>query len=100
MVSQAPAAGASVAPGTQVTIIVSKGPQPPNVETVKVPNVVQMQQSEAEKALTDANLVPKVLPQPSDQYPQGTVISQVPLAGETVAVGTNIAIVVSSGPAQ
>jgi beta-lactam-binding protein with PASTA domain len=100
VISQAPAAGASVAPGTQVTMLVSKGPQPADAETVQVPNVVQQQQSKAEATLQDVGLVPNVLTEPSSKYPQGVVISQVPLAGETVAVGTNIAIIVSSGPGQ
>ncbi len=98
VISQAPAAGASVAPGTQVTILVSKGPQPADAQTVQVPNVVQQQQSQAESTLQDVGLVPNVLTQPSTKYPQGVVFSQVPLAGETVAIGTNIAIVVSTGP--
>jgi beta-lactam-binding protein with PASTA domain len=100
VISQAPAAGASVAPGTQVTILVSKGPQPADAQTVQVPNVVQQQQSQAESTLKDVGLVPNVILESSTKYPQGVVFSQVPLAGETVAVGTNIAIIVSSGPPQ
>ncbi len=98
VISQAPAAGASVAPGTQVTVLVSKGPQPSGVQTVQVPNVTQMEQAKAETTIKDAGLVPQVITQSSSTVPKGIVISQVPLAGETVATGTNIAIVVSSGP--
>ena len=61
VISQAPAAGASVAPGTQVTIFVSKGPQPTDAQTVQVPNVVQQEQAKAEQTLKDVGLVPNVL---------------------------------------
>ncbi len=100
IISQAPAAGASVAPGTQVTLLVSKGPQPADAQTVQVPNVTQQDQAKAEQTLKDVGLVPNVILEASAQYPKGIVFSQVPKAGETVAVGTNIAIIVSSGPAQ
>ena len=100
VISQAPSAGASVAPGTQVTLLVSKGTQPADAQTVQVPNVANQEQAQAESTLRDVGLVPNVIAQTSAKYPQGTVFSQIPLAGETVAVGTNVAIIVSSGPPQ
>jgi len=86
-----PAANTQVPQGSPVTVYLSKGPQ-------QVPNV-GMQQAQAEKTLRDAGYVPVPVTSPSDK-PQGEVIQQVPGAGQRERQGTQVTIVVSSGPTQ
>jgi serine/threonine-protein kinase len=65
-----------------------------------VPDLVTpgLTQAKAEKALQDANLtVGTVTSESSDTVPQGRVISQNPPAGQSVAPGTAVDIVVSKG---
>lgn len=94
VVAQNPTAGTQAEQGSKVDIVVSGG-----VETVEVPDVVDVSQSRAERALKDAGLVPAVTEQPNDSIQKGNVISQTPGAGTSVQVGSTVGIVVSSGPA-
>ena len=95
VISQNPAAGASVAPGTAVDLVVSSGP--PVAPPVIVPNVVGLSQSAATSALANLGLTATVTLQTSATVPAGNVISQNPAAGASVAPGTAISLVVSSG---
>jgi hypothetical protein len=64
-----------------------------------VPDVVGLTQSAAEAAITNAGLVVgTVSTEISDTVPAGDVISQLPLAGTSVAPGTAVDLFVSSGP--
>ncbi len=90
VVSTSPNANTQVPQGSPVSVKVSKGPQ-------KVPDVVGMQQSDAENALRDAGFVPVPVTSPSEK-PQGEVIQQIPGAGSPQPQGTSVTIVVSSGP--
>ena len=95
VISQNPAGGASVAPGTAVDLVVSAGPAP-----VLVPDVTGQDQASAEADLIAAGLaVGNVTTASSDTVPAGDVISQNPAGGASVAPGTAIDLVVSSGPA-
>ena len=95
VISQNPAANASVAPGSSVNIVVSSGPA-----NVTVPNVVGLTQAAATTAITNAGLVlGTVTQQSSANVPAGNVISQNPAANASVAPGSSVNIVVSSGPA-
>ena len=96
VISQSPAAGQKVPPGTTVGIAISEGPQ---VKNVDVPDVVGMTKADAQKELTDAGLKVVIAENPSEDVAKGTVITQLPGAGESVAPGTSIGIVVSTGPA-
>ena len=94
VIRQNPAAGASVAPDTVVTFVLSMGPQP-----VDVPDVVGMTEEAAQTALEDAGLALGTPDYPySDTIPAGEVISQDPVAGTSVAPGTAVALTVSAGP--
>src|SRR5262249_57291200 len=63
-----------------------------------VPNVVGLTQSAATTAITGANLVVgTVTTASSTTVPAGSVISQNPTAGTQIAVGSAVALVVSSG---
>ena len=97
VISQNPAAGASVVTGTAVALVVSLGPAPVNVT---VPNVVGQTQTVAQSAITGAGLtVGAISSSSSATVPAGQVISQTPLAGASAVTGTSVAFVLSSGPA-
>ena len=86
-----PDAGEQVPRDSQVDVYVSKGPQ-------KIPDVVGMQQAQAEQALRDAGFVPVPVTSSTSDAPEGQVIQQVPGAGQAAQQGTQVTIVVSSGP--
>ena len=95
VISQSPVSGALVAPGSAVNIVVSSGPTP-----VNVPGVVGMAQATAQSAITSAGLtVGTISTANSDTVAVGDVISQSPAAGTSVAAGSAVNLVVSSGPA-
>ena len=94
VISQSPAAGASVADGSAVNLVISSGPAP-----VTVPNVVGSMQAAAITAITGAGLAPgTVTNQSSSSVANGVVISESPAAGTSVAAGSPVNLVVSSGP--
>jgi hypothetical protein len=67
---------------------------------VDVPDVVGLAQAAAETAITGAGLdVGTVTTENSDTVAAGDVISQDPVAGTSVPVGSAVDLVVSSGPA-
>ncbi len=66
---------------------------------VQVPNVVGMAQATAQTTITSAGLVVGTVTQASSTtVAQGKVISQNPAAGTSVAGGSSVSLVVSSGP--
>jgi probable HAF family extracellular repeat protein len=90
VISQNPSAGADVAPGATVNLVVSSG--------IPVPNVVGQTQAAATTAITGAGLtVGTVTQQQSNMVASGSVISQSPAAGSNVAGGSAVNLVVSSG---
>lgn len=94
VISQSPSAGANVADGSAVNLVISTGPAP-----IMVPNVVGSTQSTAASAITGAGLALGTLTsQSSNSVASGTVISESPAAGTSVAVGTAVNLVISSGP--
>jgi serine/threonine-protein kinase len=84
-----PAPGASVPVGSTVTVYYSDGPE-------EVPDVVGMQQEEAEAALREAGFEPDVVETTSTTEPKGTVIRQSPEGGEEAPEGSTVTIVVSA----
>lgn len=93
VLSQDPLAGASVARGSAVQLVVSLGP-----ETVAVPILIGLSRPEAEAVLAAAKLLPGTLvPIPSEEVPEGYVVGQQPDAGVTVATGAAIDLAVSAG---
>jgi len=94
VISQSPAAGASVAPNSVVSLVVSSGPTP-----ILVPNVVGTAQTAASASISGMGLVVgTVTIQASSTVQKDTVISQSPAAGASVASGSAVNLVVSSGP--
>ena len=96
VISQNPTGGTSVAPGSAVSFVVSTGPVP-----VVVPNVVNQTQAAATTAITGAGLVVGTVTTSSNPtVPAGSVISQNPTGGTSVARGSAVNLVVSTGVAQ
>jgi len=93
VIRQSPQSG-NVPQRSEVDLVIAKEKAP---EMTTVPNVVGKSAAEAQTAITGANLAPQITFEPSDDVPNGFVISQDPEGGE-VEVGSDVAIVVSSGP--
>jgi hypothetical protein len=94
IIGQHPAAGTSVPSGTAVDLVVSSGPP-----LVAVPNVVNQTLPAAAAAIINAGLaVGAVTTASSTTVPAGAIISQTPSAGAQVALGSAVALIVSSGP--
>ncbi|WP_294783308.1 Stk1 family PASTA domain-containing Ser/Thr kinase [uncultured Eubacterium sp.] len=91
VIRQDPKSGTTVKEGTKVTIYVSQGS-----ESIKVPNVKGMSESDAKNALSEFNVTTST--EHSDSVAAGNVISQSIDAGKYVDKDTAITIVVSSGP--
>jgi beta-lactam-binding protein with PASTA domain len=97
VVSHDPAAGAQVAAGTAVNLVVSLGPA---VTLVTVPNLVGESRAAAESALAGAGLtVGTVVELYSATVAAGAVISHAPAAGTQVASGASVNLALSLGPA-
>ncbi|MGO4254950.1 Stk1 family PASTA domain-containing Ser/Thr kinase [Marmoricola sp. RAF53] len=88
VISSNPDVGQQVAKGSQVKLMVSKGPK-------SVPNVVGKTEAQATKLLEDAGFQVSSLPDTASTQPKGTVTQQSPSAGSPQPSGTTITIVVS-----
>ena len=98
VISQDPYAGATLAAGGAVNLVISAGPN--GVPKISVPNTVGQTQAAAESAITTAGLVPGVENNVnSDTVPLGDVISQNPVSAAQVVSGSSVDLVISSGPA-
>ena len=82
-----PAGGETVQQGNTVTVFVSDGQE-------QVPNVIGMQQGEAEERIRDAKFDPQVRDDNASTEPAGTVTDQFPVDG-TLAEGSTVIIFVS-----
>ena len=98
--SQNPAAGVGVVAGSAVNLVVSTGPVPvPGPTMVTVPNVVNQTQAAATTAIQAAQLLVGTISQRSSTtVAAGSVISQSPAAGSSLASGSAVSLVVSTGP--
>src|ERR1700692_465811 len=93
VISQDPASGNSVAPGSPVNLVISSGPQ-----MVTVPNVEGLTQDAAATAIRAAKLtVGTITQQTSNTVVIGNVIRQDPASGSSVAQGSPVNLVISSG---
>jgi beta-lactam-binding protein with PASTA domain len=94
VISQDPASGSSAAEGSPVNLVISSGPR-----MVAVPNAEGLTQDDATTALTGAKLkVGNIAQQTSDTVVTGNVISQDPASGSSVAEGSPVNLMISSGP--
>lgn len=86
-------AGAEVEPGTEVELVLSKGPEPRTV-----PNILQIHVDDARAMLSDLKLGFEVTKREfNDDVEEGHIISQSFAEGETVERGTKVTAVVSKG---
>jgi serine/threonine-protein kinase len=93
--SQTPAQGVLVAPGTVVSIHVSKG-APPTPTTVDVPDVIGLKQADATTALKGLGF--QVAVSEIATGSAGQVVYQAPKAGTAEPTGSTVSIIVSKGP--
>jgi beta-lactam-binding protein with PASTA domain/tRNA A-37 threonylcarbamoyl transferase component Bud32 len=94
VLEQNPNANDLAAEGTPVDLVVSKG-----VEETTVPDLTEMTRAEAESALREADLrLGTVTKAPSEELPEGVVMSQSPAPEVDVPVRTKVDITISSGP--
>jgi beta-lactam-binding protein with PASTA domain len=95
VIGQDPVSGTTVSAGSSVNLVISIGPP------ASVPDVIGRPEAEANSAITGAGLVIGVVTyESSDIVPDGIVMNQSPLGGSTVALGSPVDLVVSSGPPQ
>jgi eukaryotic-like serine/threonine-protein kinase len=87
-----PAAGSLAQKGSEIKLYVSAGK-----EQVVIPDVSGQDQVEASNTLGARSLTAKKVSQPSDTVDSGKVIGTNPAAGQSVAKGSEIQLIVSSG---
>jgi serine/threonine-protein kinase len=92
IVNQDPNEGATLKEGDAIGVVLSKGAKPRSV-----PDLANMEQADAERAILDAGLTPTLVTQPDEAIPAGIVIGWSPEDGEH-AKGTEVVVTVSSGP--
>lgn len=89
-----PSAGTEVEEGALVDLIVSTGPA-----NTSVPGVIGRDVADARKAITDAGLVVgRIDTEQSNDAQPGTVLSQDPAPDAAVAEGSEVDLVIASGP--
>lgn len=94
IISQDPASGSSVAEGAAVNLVISLGPQ-----MVTVPKLEGLTQTSAVAAITAASLsVGTITQQNSNTIIKGNVVSQDQPIGSSLAQGSPVNLVISSGP--
>lgn len=93
VIKTVPEAGSEVAAGTRITLYISKG-----TELTQVPDVVGDKQGDAKTQLEQAGFPVKVTEEASDSVSKGLVIRQSPEGGVSIEAGSQVTIVVSTGP--
>jgi beta-lactam-binding protein with PASTA domain len=93
VIGQDPIAGGSVAPGTAVDVVISKGQEP-----LTVPNVVGMDVREVEAALVAAGFTLGAITEAvNDSTAPDLIMAQDPMAGELAGAGAAVNLAVSLG---
>jgi beta-lactam-binding protein with PASTA domain len=95
VIEQGVAASAETPFGSEIEIVVSKGPEP-----VRVPQVIGRPVDEATRLLEDAGFIVSVFEEFSDDVASGRVISQDPEARTDLQPGEGVTIMVSLGPPE
>jgi len=96
VISQDPAARRFAPYGSTVTIYIAKSPMTTGV--VSVPNVVGENLQDAERMLERADLYIRTQYKGNSSVPKDRIISQSPEAGESVAPGSYVVVIISTGP--
>jgi serine/threonine protein kinase len=85
-----------VVDGTEIILVISKGPQ---ITVVEVEEYIGLKEEVAKELIVNNGLkVGKVLPEYNDKYPEGVVIKQNPNPGDSVEQNRSIDLWVSLGP--
>lgn len=92
IISQSPAPGLTVRTSEPITLVISRGP-----ELVQTPNVLYAAENDAVRQLTEAGLAAEVKTEYSAKVQKGHVIRQSREAGEEIAKGSAVTIVISLG---
>ena len=92
IVTQDPAAADRVRRGTEVQVVVSRGPQ-----LVEVPSVRRLPEAEAKLLLEQSNLQVEIQRDFHPRIADGRVIDQNPAAGNTIEAGKVVVITISQG---
>ena len=97
IISFTPLKDVPLSPGTEVQMVVSKGPK---VDTLKMPNLLEMSQETALSTIRLNNLKEGRVDEKvyHDTIPEGYVVSQYPTAGTVVDEGTEVNLQISKGP--
>ncbi len=96
IINQDPEAGSNVKEGREIKVIVSSGLED-GVESVLLEDMEGMSQTAAETYLREAGLLVEIEQTYDQKYAEGVVISQTPHAGNQVAKGTTVVLMVSMG---
>ena len=94
VIGSSPPAGHQVSKGSTVTLEVSSGPG-----SAALPEVAGMKRSAALRILHEHGFSPIAQSQPSSTVKEGDVISTDPMGGTPVRLGSQVKVLVSSGPA-
>ncbi len=89
VLSTNPPSGTEVDENATITLTYSRGPE-------EVPDVRGLLQAEAVRLVTEAGFNPVVRDEPDTEEPEGTVVDQSPVAGQTALQGSDVNIFVSS----
>jgi eukaryotic-like serine/threonine-protein kinase len=92
IVTQDPSSPDRVRRGTEISVVVSRGPQ-----LVQVPNVRRLPQAEAESLMGKGNLEVEIQRDFHPRIAEGRVIDQNPAAGNTIEAGKVVVITISQG---
>lgn len=95
VISQDPQAFSMRAKDTSVSLVISKGKEPP--KDVSVPDVSGMSASDADAAIRRAGLTPQADSTQSDSVASGKVARQSPSAGSTAQEGDTVTYYISTG---
>lgn len=96
IISYTPEMGTPLAPGSEVSLVVSLGPEEKQVSLV---NLIGETESWASSIITMMNLsVGTISYEPSETVEAGVVIDQSPAVGESIPEGTAVNLIVSQGP--
>jgi len=97
VISYTPMEGVEVPPGTEVQIVLSKGPED---KPFPMPKLVGMTKARALAEIENKNLQQGNVEQEEydDEIEEGKVISQYPLENAEVTEGTEVNLVISKGP--
>lgn len=95
IMKQYPDADNKAIKGSTIILTISKGP-----ESMEVPNVYGMTETEADKKLTDLGLKVEHSYEASDKVEKDSVVSTDPVRGTKVSAGDTVKVIISEGPDQ